>query len=86
MTKLNISDLNRFFLGFDRIDSQLLNNLQYPVGSYTCYNIIKVGDTGYRLEVALPGWNIEDIDVTLDKNVLKVEGTSKQVQEENEVF
>lgn len=86
MTKLNISDLNRFFLGFDRIDSQLLNNLQYPVGSYPRYNIIKVGDIGYRLEVALPGWNIEDINVTLDKNVLKVEGTSKQVQEENEVF
>lgn len=86
MTKLNMSDLNRFFLGFDRIDSQLLNNLQYPAGSYPRYNIVKVGDTGYRLEIALPGWNIEDIEVTLDKNILKVEGTKKQVEKDDEVF
>lgn len=86
MTKLNVGDLNRFFLGFDRIDSELLGNVHQQLGTYPRYNIVKVGTEGYRVEVAVPGWDIKDIEITLDKNILKVEGKHKQTQDISETY
>lgn len=53
---------------------------------YPRYNVVRVGKNGYRVEVAVPGWDKDDIEITLHKNELKIEGTHKQVVEEGESY
>jgi len=86
MTKqmMNISDFHKFFLGFDRIDPDFFSNA--PLTGYPRYHGLKVGNDGYRVEVAVPGWDKEDIEITFDKNELRIEGKSKQEIAEKEEF
>ena len=86
MTKqmMNISDFHKFFLGFDRIDPDFFSNA--PLTGCPRYNVLKVGNDGYRVEVAVPGWDKEDIEITFDKNELRIEGKSKQEIAEKEEF
>ena len=86
MTKqmMNISDFHKFFLGFDRIDPDFFSNA--PLTGYPRYNVLKVGTEGYRVEVAVPGWDKNDIEITFDKSELRIEGKSKQEVAENEEF
>jgi len=53
---------------------------------YPRYNVVRVGNSGHRVEVAVPGWDKEDIEITFHKNELRIEGTAKQVAEENEDY
>ena len=85
MTKqlLNISDFHKFFLGLDLHPDFFSNS---PMTGYPRYNVVRVGNSGHRVEVAVPGWDKEDIEITFHKNELRIEGTAKQVAEENEDY
>lgn len=41
-------------------------------GAFPFYNIKKVGDNKYVIELALAGYSIGDIEITLEKNVLTI--------------
>lgn len=86
MTKqhlMNINDIHKFFLGLDLHPDFFSNS---PMTGYPRYNVVRVGKSGYRVEVAVPGWDKDDIQITLHKNELKIEGTQKQVVEEGESY
>ena len=76
LARLNMADFPKFFLGFDRFE----NNLYQLDNEYPRYNIVKT-DIGYRVELAIPGWNKSDIEITLLKDVLTVRGVCKQKAE-----
>ena len=76
LARLNMADFPKFFLGFDRFE----NNLYHLDNEYPRYNIVKT-DGGYRVELAIPGWNKSDIEITLLKDVLTVRGVCKQKAE-----
>lgn len=80
------TDLYKYFVGFDRMNDLYSDVHQQITNSYPRYNLIKVGDAGYRVEIAVPGWDISDIDITLDNNILKVEGRNKQTEKSNETY
>jgi molecular chaperone IbpA len=86
MTKqmMNISDFHKMFLGFDRMTPDFFSN--DPMTGYPRYNVVKAGTEGYRVEVAVPGWDKDDIEITFDKNELRIEGTSKQEAAEDEEY
>jgi molecular chaperone IbpA len=86
MTKqmMNISDFHKMFLGFDRMTPDFFAN--DPMTGYPRYNVVKVGTDGYRVEVAVPGWDKADIEITFDKNELRIEGTSKREAVKGEEF
>ena len=86
MTKqmMNISDFHKFFLGFDTMTPDFFSNA--PMTGYPRYNVLKCGSAGYRVEVAVPGWDKEDIEITFDKNELRIEGTAKQEAAADEEF
>lgn len=86
MTKqLAMADLHKFLLGFDRF---MDTNVFAPTldGGYPRYNVLRVGDSGFRVELAIPGWNKDDIEITLHKGVLTVEGKTKQAEKEGESY
>ena len=68
-TKLAVADLHKFLLGFDRFMDT--NDFAPQVdGAYPRYNVLRVGENGFRVELAVPGWNKGDIDISLHKGVL----------------
>ena len=76
LARLNMADFPKFFLGFDRFE----NNLYHLGNEYPRYNIVKT-DGGYRVELAVPGWDKSNIEITLLKDVLTVRGVCKQKAE-----
>ena len=76
LSRLNMADFPKFFLGFDRFE----NNVHQIDNSYPRYNIVKT-EGGYRVELAVPGWNTDNIEITLHKDVLTVRGVCKQKAE-----
>lgn len=46
--------------------------------NYPPYNLVEVGEDTYMIELALAGFNKEDISVEQEKNVLTIKGSSKE--------
>lgn len=73
---ISMADFNKFFLGFDRFENV---NHNTDTG-YPRYNIVKTAK-GYRVEIAVPGWNKSDIEISHLKDTLMVKGLCKQQTE-----
>lgn len=82
MVDLNLTKLDPFFVGFDRmfhtLDEQV--NRGYNVPSYPPYNIIKLGELRHVIEVAVAGFTKEDIDITLQEGKLSIVGVHPEVR------
>ena len=66
--------------GFDDIMKQLddiKNTAVLNTGSFPPYDIKKVDDNKFVIEMAVAGYTKQDIDVTLEGNKLVIEGKSK---------
>ena len=78
LARLNVADFPKFFLGFDRFENTVNRNVD---NGYPRYNIVKTS-AGYRVEIAVPGWNKADIEISVLKDVLTVKGLCKQKTED----
>lgn len=81
--KLTMADFPKFFLGFDRLENDFFAST--VDGGYPRYNIVKFNQ-GYRVEIAVPGWDKKDIEISLFKNVLSVKGVKKQTENPEETY
>ena len=68
----SLTDFDRLFLGFDRLQSQLMNNPTTDT-NYPRYNIV-AGKEHYRLEIDVAGLEREGISVVQDQQELIVKG------------
>lgn len=77
---------NQFFLGFqDQIDRW--NSLsRIKTASFPPYNLIKLDENNYRVELALAGYTKEDIEVTVEKDLLTVKSVEKEESEDTTVI
>ena len=75
------NSLRPFSVGFDSIfdefDRMLESTERYST-NYPPYNIKRVNDTDYRIEVALAGYSKDDIEVELKASALTVRNKSKE--------
>ena len=78
-----LADLPKFFVGFDRLEQDFFASAD---SSYPRYNIVQTGEHGYRIEMAVPGWDRKDLEISLFKNVLSVKGIRKQVENPDETY
>ena len=70
----NMNQLTPYAVGFDRVFDRLVdysNNNMASTG-FPPYNIKKVGDYGYEIEMALAGFGKEDIEVEVANGVLTI--------------
>lgn len=69
------SNLDRLFdplfIGFDRFFD---NYSSVSTNSYPPYNVVKVDDNNYLIEVAVAGFGKNDIEITEQDGVLKIDG------------
>jgi len=84
--KLAVADLHKFMLGFDRMFNDTSVFAPTLDGGYPRFNILRVGKHGFRVELAVPGWNKDDLEISLHKGLLTVKGNVKQVESGNETF
>jgi molecular chaperone IbpA len=64
-----------FLLGFDQLFDRLVSSSAgtAQATSYPPYNIVKVSDTEFRIELAIAGFNEEELSVTVHEEKLTVE-------------
>lgn len=76
-----LKDFERSFIGFDRVFSEIANaqsNFVKSIPSYPPYNIKKIDDKTYTIEMAVAGFGRSDIDVEMDGDTLKIAGRVSQ--------
>ena len=70
---------------FDHFGRMFDDNLfDVTVPNYPPYNIVKVKDNEYNIEVALAGYNKKDIDVLYEDNMLTIKTADKKEDKKTE--
>lgn len=76
---LDIPSIHRFAVGFDSIIDELMRtNAEQPNSNYPPYNVVKHTDDKFTIELAVAGFDEQDIKITVDKNVLLIKGEQRQ--------
>jgi len=82
LTTLNLPDFHRATIGFDRMFNQLNQEFANSKSQgYPPYNVVQENDDEYTISLAIAGFGMNDLDITLEKNILTVEGTSPETPE-----
>jgi molecular chaperone IbpA len=82
-TAFDFAPARRSSVGFDRLFDMLENpSFGQTQENYPPFDLIKLGDNEYRIEVAVAGFRPEEIDITAHQNVLVVTGRKQEEGEE----
>ena len=80
----DFAPFRRSTVGFDRLFDMLENSSMGGNGeNYPPFDLIKLGDNEYRIELAVAGFKPGEIDITAQQNVLIVTG-KKQDESQSE--
>jgi len=79
----DFAPFRRSTVGFDRLFDMLENStLGQGQENYPPFDLIKLGDNDYRIELAVAGFKPDEIDITAQQNVLVVSGRKKEEAED----
>lgn len=84
LARFDTSALNRALIGFDRIFNDFENRFQHSTTNYPPYNVIKTDENSFEVEVAVAGFDREDITIEVDQDQLRIRGQRKQVEDSRE--
>ena len=73
-------DLTKFWLG---LDNGLMPS--YTESSYPRYNLIE-SSSGYKIDIAVPGWNKTELEIIADGEELHIKGNKTTKLDEGEKF
>jgi molecular chaperone IbpA len=84
MRHFDLTPLYRSTIGFDRLGSLLdtLGSFDGEGASYPPYNIERVGETEYRITMAVAGFGEGDLDIEVKENALSIRGHKTGEQED----
>ena len=84
LTTLDLPNFHRATIGFDRLFDELERSFANSPngGGYPPYNIAQINDDEYMISLAVAGFGMDNLDITKDKNVLRIEGTSPKGDED----
>ena len=86
MTRYDLMDFDPFrnyTIGFDRIFDSLLEVSKINTTNFPPYNIRKLGDGKYEIELALAGFTKDDIKVELKEGTLSVSAKKEEKDSDN---
>jgi molecular chaperone IbpA len=81
-------DLNRLAIGFE----PTLRRLQVTQGhagnqvGYPPFNLEKLSDTLYRITLAVAGFKMEDLDITVENNQLTITGDIRDKDDDDRIY
>jgi molecular chaperone IbpA len=76
----HLEQFDKHFIGYDDLTKMFTEALSSTTNSgnnYPPYNILKISDTKYCIEMAVAGFNKNEIEIIVENNKLVVTGTSK---------
>jgi molecular chaperone IbpA len=68
------ANLDKYFIGSDRLTREMLALAQNKPTNYPPYNIKQIADYQYIIEMAVAGFKDTDIDITHEDNKLRIKG------------
>ena len=75
LVRFDTSALNRALLGFDQLFDNFEQRFANQINSnYPPYNILKHDENTYEIEIAVTGFDPDDVSVEIDQNQLIVKG------------
>ena len=69
--------LRRQFVGFDRVFDLLNHNFETNVQNFPPFNIEKLDEENYEIQIALAGFQEEDLNIEVKEGKLTVEGNQE---------
>ena len=84
LTTLDLPNFHRATIGFDRMFNELERQFaNSPNGNgYPPYNIAQVNDDEYMISLAVAGFGMDNLSIEQEKNILTIEGTTPQGDED----
>jgi len=77
LTTLDLPHFHRATIGFDRMFDELERTFANSQSQgYPPYNIAQINEDEYMISLAVAGFGMDNLDITHEKNILRVEGTS----------
>ena len=83
------NDLRPYAVGFDSLFDHFNNTLEYTVKqqtSYPPYNINKIDDLNYQVEMALAGFGKDDIEIKYSDDQLTIKSVESDDKDEKDVI
>tara|TARA_Y100001972_G_C7614673_1_gene308215 strand:+ start:50 stop:469 length:420 start_codon:yes stop_codon:yes gene_type:complete len=80
------NDLKPFSIGFDNIFDNFDNMLEHKTINYPPYNINKIDDLNYTIEIALAGYSKKDIEVKYADNQLEIKSVHEEKDNDKETL
>ena len=82
LTTLDLPSIHRSFIGFDRLFDEMETRFANSASQgYPPYNIAQLNDDEYVITLAVAGFGMDNLEITKDGNVLRIEGTSPKGDE-----
>ena len=82
LTTLDLPSLHRATIGFDRLFDEMERKFaNSQTTGYPPYNIAQIDEDEYMISIAVAGFSMDNLDITKDKNILRIEGTSPKGDE-----
>lgn len=82
LTTLDLPSLHRATVGFDRLFNELDRQFANSASSgYPPYNIAQINEDEYMISLAVAGFGMDNLEVTKDGNILRIEGAAPKGDE-----
>ena len=82
VTTLDLPQLHRATIGFHKMFDDLEFTNRTNGSGYPPYNVVEINENEYMISLAVAGFGMDNLDITLEKNILTVEGTAPKGDEE----
>jgi molecular chaperone IbpA len=84
MRTMNLDPFWRTSIGFDRLFDLMDESLRFePEDHYPPCNIVRTGENTYRISLAVAGFKPEQVNVTVNQNVLIVSAAAEDKQQQD---
>jgi len=87
LVRFDTSALNRALLGFDEIFNNFENRFANQLkDNYPPYNILKHNEDSYEIQLAVTGFDKDEITVEIDQNNLIVRGKRQETESQESAY
>ena len=76
LTTLDLPTFHRATVGFDRLFNEMERQFANSTSQgYPPYNIAQINEDEYMISLAVAGFGLDNLEITKDGNILRIEGT-----------
>jgi molecular chaperone IbpA len=84
MNTFSLAPLFRSSIGFDRFNDLFESAMSADAVAYPPYNVVKKGDDEYRIEIAAAGMTEQDLEISVEKDVLTIASAKRETPDQTQ--